>query len=106
MTLTNDQLKQLRKEIRLNSIYTDDYTNSFNIPARQVQDFFDGYLEYCETIPNENGDLLCDLINTLTNNEYYNTLFEIANNHNNLCEYYNYYLVEDPLSQEFFKKYY
>lgn len=104
--MTNQELKQLRKEIRLNSIYTSDYENSFDIPPRQVQDFFDGYLEYCETLPNENGDLLCDLINTLTNNEYYNTLFEIANNYNNLYEYYNYYLVEDPLSQEFYAKYY
>ena len=105
--MTRQELQQLRNEITLNSLYTSDYENSFNIDPRQVQDFFDGYLDYCETIPaNDNGDLLCDIVDTLTTTEYYNKLFEIANNITNLEEYYIYYNEEDPLSQEFFEKYY
>ena len=105
MSLTKTQLKKLRQQITLNSLYTDDYNNTFNIPPRQVQDFFDGWLEYCETIPtNDNGDLLCDL--ELPHDEYYNKLFELANDIDNLYTYYVYMFEEDPLSQKFFEKYY
>lgn len=103
--MTKQELKKLRNEITLNSLYTDDYTNSFKIPARQVQDFFDSYLENCEYIPTKNGDLLCDLVNTMSDNDYYNTLFTIANNIDYLWEFYCSY-ADDPLSQEFFEKYY
>ncbi len=40
------QLEHLRKEIVFNSLYTTDYENSLNICPINVQDFFDGYLEY------------------------------------------------------------
>lgn len=103
--MTRQELQQLRNEITLNSLFTDDYNNSFNIDPRQVQDFFDSYLEDCEYIPNDNGDLLCDLVGTISNNDYYNTLFAIANNMDYLWEFYCSY-DEDPLSQEFFEKYY
>lgn len=96
--MTKQELQQLRNEITLNSLYTSDYNNSFNIDPRQVQDFFDGYLEYCEYIPNDNGDL----VGTMSYDDYYDTLFTIANN------LYDYYInfEEDPLSQEYFEKYY
>ena len=103
--MTRQELQQLRNEITLNSLFTDDYNNSFNIDPRQVQDFFDSYLENCEYIPNDNGDLLCDLVGTISDNDYYNTLFAIANNMDYLWEFYCSY-DEDPLSQEFFEKYY
>ena len=38
--MTKQELQQLRNEITLNSLYTSDYNNSFNIDPRQVQDFF------------------------------------------------------------------
>ena len=101
--MTRQELQQLRQQITLNSIYTDDYNNSFNIPARQVQDFFDSYLEDCEYIPNDNGDLLCDM--NLSHNDYYNTLFAIANNMDYLWDFYCSY-AEDPLSQEYYNNYY
>lgn len=104
--MTKQELQQLRNEITLNSLYTSDYENSFNIDPRQVQDFFDSYLEDCETISvNDNGDLLCDIVDTLTNDQYYDTLFKIANDIDNLYNYYYSYDL-DPLSQEFFEKYY
>ena len=101
--MTRQELQQLRQQITLNSLYTSDYENTFNIDPRQVQDFFDSYLENCEYIPNDNGDLLCDM--DLSHNDYYNTLFTIANNMDYLWEFYCSY-AEDPLSQEFFEKYY
>ena len=101
--MTKQELQQLRNEITLNSLYTSDYNNSFNIDPRQVQDFFDSYLENCEYIPNDNGDMLCDM--DLSYNDYYHTLFTIANNIDYLWEFYCTY-EEDPLSQEYFEKYY
>lgn len=103
--MTKQELQQLRNEITLNSLYTSDYNNSFNIDAKQVQDFFDSYLEDCETIPNDNGDLLCDLVGIISDDDYYDTLFTIANNIDNLYNFYCTY-EEDPLSQEYFEKYY
>lgn len=93
--MTKQELQQLRNEIVLNSLYTDDYTNSFDIPARQVQDFFDGWIEYCS-----------EDIEYTNYTDYYNQLFDKANNIDNLVDYYIYMFEEDPLSQEFFEKYY
>lgn len=103
--MTRQELEKLRNEITLNSLYTDDYINSFNIDPRQVQDFFDSYLENCEYMPNYNGDLLCDLVDTMSDNDYWNELFKIANNMDYLWEFYCTY-AEDPLSQEYFETYY
>lgn len=99
--MTKQELQQLRNEITLNSLYTSDYNNSFNIDPRQVQDFFDSYLEDCEYIPNDNSDL----VDTISDNDYYDTLFTIADNIDNLYNFYCTY-EEDPLSQEYFEKYY
>lgn len=53
--LTNEQLKQLRSEVVLGSLFTADYSNTLNIDIREVQDFFDGYVEYLWEIAEENG---------------------------------------------------
>jgi hypothetical protein len=97
--MTKQELQQLRNEITLNSLFTDDYTNSFNIDPRQVQDFFDGWVDYCRL---ENEEYLSEF----GNDQYYVELFNIANNIDNLVDYYIYMFEEDPLSQEFFEKYY
>lgn len=103
--MTKQELQQLRNEIVLNSLYTDDYTNSFNIPARQVQDFFDGWLDSCATAPlDDNGNTLDDL--NLSDDEYCAKLYEMAEDIDALNEYYIYMFEEDPLSQEYFEKYY
>ena len=44
--LTYEQLKQLREEITLNSLYVRDYKNSFGIDPSKVCDFFYGWLDY------------------------------------------------------------
>lgn len=82
--LTTHQILQLRKEIVLGSIFLHDYENTLYIEPNEVRDFFDSYLDYCETIPNENGDLICDL----TNN-YLSELFKLANKQETLTEYFN-----------------
>lgn len=105
MSLTKTQLKKLRNEITLNSLYTNDYENSFNINPRQVQDFFDGWLEECSTTPlDDNDNTLDDL--KLSHNEYYDKLFELANNIDLLYDYYIYMFEDDPLSEKYYKEYY
>lgn len=43
---TFEEIKQLRKEICLNSIYYEDYQNTLMLDEWEVCDFFDGYLEH------------------------------------------------------------
>ena len=43
---TFEDIKQLRKEICLNSIYYADYQNTLMLDEWEVCDFFDGYLEH------------------------------------------------------------
>ena len=43
--MTEQQLSQLRSEIVLNSLYIDDYKNSFNIPEQCVASFFETYYD-------------------------------------------------------------
>ena len=46
---SKEDLKQLRSEVVLNSIWYSDYTNSFGIKEKSVAYFFEGYNEYlCE----------------------------------------------------------
>lgn len=53
---TTEDLRQLRNEIVLNSIYVSDYENSFGISAKSVSDFFDGYMDYLsELVEEEKG---------------------------------------------------
>ena len=92
--MTKQELQQLRNEITLNSLYTSDYDNSFNIDARQVQDFFDSWLEYCY-LDNE------EYLSEFDNDKYYDKLFKIANNIDLLYDYYISF-EEDPLSQKYY----
>lgn len=53
---SKEDLKQLRSEVVLNSIWYSDYTNSFGIKEKSVAYFFDGYYEYlCELAEEEMG---------------------------------------------------
>ena len=53
--LTQEQLKKLRGQIVLNSLYTTDYVNDMRIEPKLVQDFFDGYVEYLNELIEDNG---------------------------------------------------
>lgn len=44
--LGKTQLKRLRNDIVLNSLYIADYNNRYGIDPHDVCDFFDGYMEY------------------------------------------------------------
>ena len=74
--LTMEQLKQLRSEIVLGSLYTSDYKNSLNIDIREVQDFFDGYVEYLWEIAEENGGDDIDDYDTQENLESWYNCFD------------------------------
>ena len=74
--LTMEQLKQLRSEIVLGSLYTSDYKNSLNIDIREVQDFFDGYVEYLWEIAEENGGADIDEYDTQENLESWYNCFD------------------------------
>ena len=84
--LTDEQLQQLRNEITLGSMYYDDYENSLGIDSHAVCDFFDGYLEYCYEIMEEDGL-----------NPEWDDVFEKYDNIDEISTYYNYMFDEDPL---------
>ena len=56
LLLTREELRDLRKEIVLNSLYTSDYENTHHILPRDAQNFFDGYVEYLYELAEENGE--------------------------------------------------
>lgn len=56
LLLTREELRDLRKEIVLNSLYTSDYKNTHHILPRDAQNFFDGYVEYLYELAEENGE--------------------------------------------------
>lgn len=53
---TSEDLWTLRNEIVLNSLYVSDYENTFNLVAKCVCDFFDGYCEYLKELATEKND--------------------------------------------------
>ena len=84
--LTTDQLSKLRKDITLNSTFTDDYENSLGIDSQLVQNFFDGYIEYLSEMIRE--DIGEDKYDELDDNDWYNYINEY-DTLENLEHYYN-----------------
>lgn len=87
--LTKKQLKQLRNEITLNSLFLKDYNNSLFIKEKTACNFFDGYIEYLYEIAaddNFNSDNVLDVIDR----------------YDNINNLYNYYtsMEYDPLLQD------
>lgn len=87
--LTKKQLKNLRGQIVLNSLYTSHYENNMNIDPRAVQDFFDGYCEYLLEIIGENGG-------EKMSSAQQSKEFRILDNEDTLWDWYNCF-DEDPL---------
>lgn len=87
--LTKTQLKQLRNEIVLNSLFLKDYENSFYIYGKTCCDFFDSYVNYLYELATENNDNKLDIMN-------------IIDKYDNIENLYNYYLMFacDPLPRD------
>lgn len=49
-----EKLWKLRKEVCLGSLYFSDYENSFDVPVHVCSYFFDGFIEYCFIVEEEN----------------------------------------------------
>ena len=87
--LTKNQLKQLRKEIILNSEYLSDYNNSLFIKNKTVCAFMGSYIEYLYEIARKN-------------NFKSDNITDVLNEYDNIENLYNYYLCyeKDPLLQD------
>jgi len=87
---TFEQEKQLlwdlRNEIVLGSLYVNDYECSYNIEARTVCDFFDGYVDFLEELAEEDGF-------------EWNNAFDLYDAYDNADNLYNWFgcFEEDPL---------
>lgn len=93
--LTKKQLKQLRSEITLNSLFFNDYSNTLYIKNKTACVFFDGYMEY-----------IYDLATEEKHNNNLN-VFDVIDEYDNIINLYNYYCdccVNgcDPLLQDDF----
>ena len=58
--LTKNELKKLREQITLNSLYIHDYENDMGIDAHICCDFFDGFMSYIEELMYEDHPNLAD----------------------------------------------
>lgn len=85
--LTRNELKQLRNEITLNSIFLKDYKNSFDIDIKKVYCFFDSYMEYLYSLADDD--------------KYSGDAFDVMNKYDNdinLWTYYNIF-IDNPLEK-------
>ena len=81
MPITFDDIKQLRKEIVLNSLYIADYRNSLGLDPHEVCDFFDGFVEHM-------AELLAEEYGNVPDNEYFDYLFQYDTTEN-LYDWWN-----------------
>ena len=84
--MTKNELWELRKQVRLCSIYTSDFENTFGIEKHSCQDFFDGYAEELEYI-------MQNTIENFKDSKYFDYLKDF-DNADNLYDYY--YGIENP----------
>ena len=72
---TVKEIKMLRKEICLNSLYYDDYQNQFMFDEWEVCDFFDLYLEHLGwEVQDKVGE---QLENGISDDDWLNMMFEL-----------------------------
>ena len=86
--LNKAELKKLRSQITLNSLYISDYHNSLRIEEHKVCDFFDGYVSY-----------LSELIEEDYPNAKNNDWFGLLKDYDTIDNLWNWYcnFEEDPL---------
>ena len=86
--LTKEELKKLRNQITLNSVFVSDYENNMGIDPKVVSSFFEGYISYLdEILKEEHPDVKGD--------SYWDMLFKY-DNEENLEKWYDCF-IEDPL---------
>lgn len=54
--LTDEEILEVRKQIVLNSLYLSDYITTFDLDPIEVEEYFEGYVEYLEELAEEAGD--------------------------------------------------
>ena len=86
--LTKVELKKLRSQITLGSLYVSDYHNSLRIDEHKVCNFFDGYLSYLDELIKEDYPNAKD-------NDWYGLLADY-DTIDNLWDWY-YCFEDDPL---------
>lgn len=81
------KLWKLRQEIVLNSLFTVHYENTYQIPAIDCENFFQGFIKYCFSLEKEkDGDL---------------KIFDIMEKYNNKKTLWDYFRsIEHPFSFE------
>ena len=77
--LTKRDLQRLRNQIILNSLFLDDYSNTFDITEKDCCYFFDGYVDY-----------LVELADSEKFN--YSDIGDVFNKYDNIDNLYNFYL--------------
>lgn len=92
--LTKKELKELRKQVVLNSVFVKDYSNNLFIKSDTACDFFTSYMEYLYELAIENKFNSSDSI-------------EIINKYDNIENLWNWYLCygSDPLPHDDFIAY-
>ena len=90
---TKETLWRLRQEVPIGSLYTNDFENSFGIPARACQDFFDGYMDELDYMMQEDG-----LYEDGYDKAFWDHLDEY-DNADNLWDWYN--VIEQPFGEDF-----
>ena len=89
---SKEKLWEMRKEIKLNSIYVNDYVNSFGVTTDDCCNFFDGFIEYI-------AELAMDKYGAIPDNEWYDRLFEF-DTPDDLWDWY-YCFDENPLKVKY-----
>ena len=84
-----EDLRTLRNEIVLNSLFVSDYENSFGISAKSVSLFFDSYMSFIWDIAHNEDNFIVGYPNY--GDHTYSEFFEKYDTIDNLMEWYGCY---------------
>lgn len=95
-----EDIKKLRKEICLNSIYYDDYRNTLMIDEWEVCAFFDGYLEHLgEVVEERVGE---QLANGISDDAWLNMMFDLDSDEELEYWYLDWLACENTFTQYYY----
>ncbi len=99
---TFEEIKQLRKEICLNSIYYDDYQNTLMLDEWEVCNFFGGYLEELGYRVEERvGE---QLANRISDDDWLKMMFELDSDDALECWYMDWLAANDSFTQYYYEE--